>query len=101
MSIPEVVIVGAGPAGSVLALLLAREGVEVRLLDRKTFPRGKACGEVLNPAGVRALYEVELGETVHATGPAELAGWDMRSPAGLEMAGSFSTAAAGDPLPHR
>ncbi|MFH1764227.1 MAG: NAD(P)/FAD-dependent oxidoreductase [Gemmatimonadota bacterium] len=96
---PDVVIAGAGPAGSVLALLLAREGLEVRLLDRKTFPRGKACGEVLNPAGVSALYELGLGEAVLSAGPARLVGWDMSIPEGARMAGSFSTTAPLGSLP--
>ncbi len=48
-------IVGAGIAGSSLAIALARQGREVVLLDRSRFPREKACGEGLMPAGVAAL----------------------------------------------
>lgn len=51
----DVVIVGAGIAGSALAIALARKGREVVLLDRSRFPREKACGEGLMPAGVAAL----------------------------------------------
>src|SRR5690606_33363479 len=43
------------PAGSVTAMLLARRGLAVRLLDRATFPRTKPCGESLNPGAVREL----------------------------------------------
>src|SRR5437763_9761799 len=39
-----VLVVGAGPAGSVAALTLARAGVPVTLLDRAAFPRNKPCG---------------------------------------------------------
>jgi len=91
MANPDVAIVGAGPAGSVLAVLLAREGLEVQVVDRKTFPRAKACGEVLNPAGVSALYQLDLGEAVRAAGPAELVGWDMRIPEGARVTASFPT----------
>ena len=42
-------VVGAGPAGSVAALVLARAGVRVRLVDRAQFPRDKLCGDTLNP----------------------------------------------------
>ena len=51
----DVVIVGAGIAGSAAAIGLARQGRNVLLLDRSVFPREKACGEGLMPAGVAAL----------------------------------------------
>jgi len=44
----DVAIVGAGPAGSTLAALLAARGCSVMLLDRDTFPRDKLCGEFLS-----------------------------------------------------
>jgi flavin-dependent dehydrogenase len=44
----EVAVVGAGPAGSTLAALLARRGVAVALIDRDEFPRDKLCGEFLS-----------------------------------------------------
>jgi flavin-dependent dehydrogenase len=39
-----VIVVGAGPAGATAALALASAGIDVRLLDRSTFPRNKPCG---------------------------------------------------------
>jgi menaquinone-9 beta-reductase len=44
----DVAIVGAGPAGSTLAALLAQRGARVALLDRDVFPRDKLCGEFLS-----------------------------------------------------
>lgn len=44
----EVVIIGAGPAGSTLAYHLARLGVDVVLVDKAKFPRGKTCGGGIN-----------------------------------------------------
>ena len=44
----DVAIVGAGPAGSTLAALLAQRGVSVALIDRDEFPRDKLCGEFLS-----------------------------------------------------
>lgn len=41
-------VVGAGPAGAVMAILLARAGRSVALIDRDTFPRDKVCGEFLS-----------------------------------------------------
>ncbi|MEO8098943.1 MAG: NAD(P)/FAD-dependent oxidoreductase [Acidobacteriota bacterium] len=56
----DVLIVGAGIAGSALAIGLARQGREVTLLDRSEFPREKACGEGLMPAGVEALERLGI-----------------------------------------
>lgn len=44
----DVAIIGAGPAGSTLAALLARRGVQVTIYDREAFPRDKLCGEFLS-----------------------------------------------------
>jgi geranylgeranyl reductase family protein len=54
----DVLIVGAGPAGSTAALVLARGGARVALLDKATFPRDKACGDLIGPRGVQLLSEV-------------------------------------------
>jgi 2-polyprenyl-6-methoxyphenol hydroxylase-like FAD-dependent oxidoreductase len=64
----EVVVVGAGPAGSTVALLLARAGVRVRILERTPFPRRKVCGEYLNAGAVLALARLGLLDTVRAAG---------------------------------
>jgi len=64
----DVIIVGAGPAGSAAAYWLATAGVDVLLLEKTKFPREKVCGDGLTPRGTRAL--VELGIDV-----SEQAGW--------------------------
>ena len=56
----DVVVVGAGPAGSATALFLARRGFHVTLLDRAAFPRDKACGEYLTSGAVKLLRD-EIG----------------------------------------
>jgi geranylgeranyl reductase family protein len=53
-------IAGAGPAGSTVALLLARAGRAVCIYERSAFPRTKACGEYLSPASVRVLHELDV-----------------------------------------
>jgi menaquinone-9 beta-reductase len=57
----DVAVVGAGPAGAVTALCLARAGARVTLVDKRYFPREKACGDLIGPRGVRLL--TDLGVT--------------------------------------
>jgi flavin-dependent dehydrogenase len=69
----DVIVVGAGPAGSTAALVLARAGVRVRLIDRAAFPRDKLCGDTLNPGALSILDR--LGGSSEAGG---LAGPPLR-----------------------
>src|SRR5262249_27019727 len=56
----DVVVVGAGPAGSTAALVLARGGARVALVDKATFPRDKACGDLVGPRGLAVLESLRL-----------------------------------------
>jgi geranylgeranyl reductase family protein len=56
----DAIVVGAGPAGSIAALVLARAGVDVVLVDRRVFPREKACGDLVGPRGVQLLDELGI-----------------------------------------
>ena len=58
----DVIVVGAGPAGSAAAAKLARLGRRVLLLEAKRFPRDKVCGDVLLPEVAGSL--AELGTTL-------------------------------------
>lgn len=62
----DVLISGAGPAGSALAIHLGRVGRTVALFDRAVFPREKACGEGILPAGVAALRRLGISPEGHA-----------------------------------
>ena len=64
----DVVIVGAGPSGSSCAYWLAQAGWSVCLIEKKTFPREKTCGDGLTPRSVRQLADMGLEETVAAHG---------------------------------
>ena len=56
----DVIVVGAGPAGSAAAYALASGGVRVLLLDKAVFPREKVCGDGLTPRAVAALDDMNL-----------------------------------------
>jgi geranylgeranyl reductase family protein len=59
----DVAVIGAGPAGSVAALVLARAGARVALVDKASFPRDKACGDLVGPRGVQVLDDLGVGLT--------------------------------------
>ncbi|GJF05478.1 geranylgeranyl reductase family protein [Pseudonocardia sp. D17] len=54
----DIIVVGAGPAGSTAATHLARAGLDVLLLEKATFPREKVCGDGLTPRGMKQLIDL-------------------------------------------
>ena len=64
MSECDVLVVGAGPAGAVAAIVLARAGVRVRLIDRAAFPRDKLCGDTINPGTLALLRRLGLAPAI-------------------------------------
>jgi flavin-dependent dehydrogenase len=58
----DVLVCGAGPAGSVAAVVLARAGARVRLIDRARFPREKLCGDTVNPGAMAILERLGLAQ---------------------------------------
>lgn len=96
----DVIIVGAGPAGSATALRLAECGWRVLLLDRSAFPRAKPCGECLNPAAVAALASLGVLADVEAAGAARLLGWRIYGPQ-RHFEGGFEPPLHGLALPRR
>jgi geranylgeranyl reductase family protein len=57
---PDVIVVGAGPAGSTAARCLAERGARVILFDRARFPRDKLCGGGLTPKATRLMPEAAV-----------------------------------------
>jgi flavin-dependent dehydrogenase len=64
----DIAIVGARCAGSALALMLAREGLSVLVVDRTTFPSDTMSGHFIQPAGVSCLRRLGLLEDLEALG---------------------------------
>src|SRR5438128_8158944 len=87
----DVVVVGAGPAGATTALLLARAGASVLLVDRARFPRDKACSEYLSPATTEILERLGGGvvDAVEGSAHAKLYGMKVVAPGGAAMCGRF------------
>jgi geranylgeranyl reductase family protein len=97
----DVIIVGAGPAGSVLAALLAQRSIDVLLLDRATFPRPKTCGDYLSPGTVHLLARLDLLGAVQAGGARPLWGMAMVSPDGTTLTARYPAAVQrGGARPH-
>ena len=58
----DALVIGGGPGGATAALLLARAGWSVALVERKTFPRRKVCGEYLSATTLPLLEHLGVAE---------------------------------------
>jgi flavin-dependent dehydrogenase len=81
----DVLVAGAGPAGAIASLVLARAGARVLVVDRDEFPRDKLCGDTLNPGAVSLLAALGL-----TGGPLQ----DARPLAGMVVTGPYAAVEA-------
>jgi flavin-dependent dehydrogenase len=94
----DAVVVGAGPAGSMTALELARAGASVLLVERTPFPRWKVCGSCLSPGTQEVLRSAGLGHILPELGAPSLhtlrlAGWGQAAQIPLGPSVAVSRAA--------
>src|SRR4051794_15376758 len=90
----DVIVCGAGPAGSVAATVLARGGARVLLLDRARFPRDKLCGDTINPGTVAILRRLGLtGRFESAALPVE--GMVVTGEHGVRVRGAYGDGVGG------
>src|SRR5690349_22682761 len=85
MAMHDLVIIGAGVAGSSLAAALASRGWDVVLLERRQLPHHKVCGEFLSPESQASLRTLGLYDTVAALGPSAMTRARLFSPRGFHL----------------
>lgn len=79
---PSATVIGAGPAGSTAATLLARAGWDVTLVEQHAFPRDKVCGECLSHLGYTVLRRLGLDKALHTAGAVPLNRTHLHAPDG-------------------
>jgi len=85
----DVVVAGAGPAGSACAAALARMGIRTLLLDRKRFPRDKTCGDALGTRVPAVLRQLGLPDDFLDTRFHRVTGVVLTSPGGHRFRGNL------------
>ena len=84
----DVIVVGAGPAGSTAALVLARAGVRVRIIDRAEFPRDKLCGDTLNPGALSIAERLGVRKLVGERA-LSISGMTVTGPGGAQVSAAY------------
>lgn len=68
----DAIVIGGGPAGATVALLLARSGWSVALVERSEFPRRKVCGEFISASTLGILESLDVGRAVRGRAGPEI-----------------------------
>lgn len=91
----EVIIIGGGPAGASAALYLKQYGFNIRIIEKKTFPRETLCGEFLSIEVVNALKELNLFEDFLTLQPNKIKSFSFFNSNGKGIQSDFSFDAYG------
>ncbi len=91
----DAVVVGAGPAGSAAAIVLAQAGRRVLLLEKDRFPRPKVCGEFLSSDALPLLDRLGARQAVEEQGPERVERGSLHLPRGSAVAFRLPSPALG------
>ena len=86
----DVIVVGAGPAGSAAAAWLAILGIDVILVDKESFPRDKPCGDIVTSGATEEIRKIGALDAVYAAGFFPIRGAVFYSPSGITITTPFS-----------
>lgn len=81
----DVVVIGAGLAGSSSAILLADQGFDVVLLEEGSYPRHKMCGEFLSPESLLVLDQCGVTDEIAKAAPRSVGSMRITGAAGGEL----------------
>ncbi len=90
----DVLIAGAGPAGTACALALAKSGLSVAIIDKKVFPRDKICGDAIGGRVKSVLRKIDPDLEVALKNFEQKSiskGWKLVAPNGKEVEVRFTT----------
>lgn len=81
----DVIIIGAGPAGSTAAILLAQSGQRVLLLEKSRFPREKLCGEFITPECLNVFDRLGVRQRMIDAGAKTIRRFSIYAPDGRSL----------------
>jgi geranylgeranyl reductase family protein len=87
----DVIVVGAGPAGSTAAATLAQGGRHVLLIDRVAFPRDKTCGDAIQAEAVELLRSIGYREPLDPQKFTSVVDWTIEAPSRVVVAAKLNT----------
>ena len=78
----DAIVIGGGPGGSTVSILLAQAGHRILLLEKSRFPRHKLCGEFITPECSEILERLGVGERMFQAGAQRIHQWTIFAPDG-------------------
>ena len=94
----DIIIVGAGPAGSTAALFAARQGLKVLLVDKAKFPRDKVCGDAISGKSLSVLRKLSLVDKLETLPQTRANGVIFSSPNRSRVSIKFRSAREGETI---